>query len=268
MKTCAISRRSSKPERFHVLSPSLTATAEPSAAGRNLFTAKRSQPPADRTQRRTNHESCLLDGYKQSRNAQRAGPHAAEPGAMPLSRSRAPLSVAPTSTCTMGSSPPWRPATSSATSSWASWKRWVPASRTFAAATVSWSRLRSPAVTASSAERRFGPPAINSNPNAHLMEAAYGYSGSGLFGYSPHDGRLCRRPGAVCPGPLRRRRSAETRNRSARTKRSFSCPTSSPPAIWPRRTRRFSLAIPSQSGDADRLDSLPSPAPSCSAPAG
>ena len=24
----------------------------------------------------------------------------------------------------------------------------------------------------------------NSNPNAHLMEAAYGYSGSGLFGYS------------------------------------------------------------------------------------
>ena len=24
----------------------------------------------------------------------------------------------------------------------------------------------------------------NTNPNAHLMEAAYGYSGSGLFGYS------------------------------------------------------------------------------------
>jgi threonine dehydrogenase-like Zn-dependent dehydrogenase len=25
---------------------------------------------------------------------------------------------------------------------------------------------------------------LNTNPNAHLMEAAYGYSGSGLFGYS------------------------------------------------------------------------------------
>ena len=24
----------------------------------------------------------------------------------------------------------------------------------------------------------------NTNPNAHLMETAYGYSGSGLFGYS------------------------------------------------------------------------------------
>src|SRR6201992_1724672 len=33
-------------------------------------------------------------------------------------------------------------------------------------------------------KRSFGRPANNTNPNAHLMEAAYGYSGSGLFGYS------------------------------------------------------------------------------------
>lgn len=33
-------------------------------------------------------------------------------------------------------------------------------------------------------KKKFWAACDNSNPNAHLMEAAYGYSGSGLFGYS------------------------------------------------------------------------------------
>lgn len=33
-------------------------------------------------------------------------------------------------------------------------------------------------------KKKFWSACDNSNPNAHLMEAAYGYSGSGLFGYS------------------------------------------------------------------------------------
>ena len=33
-------------------------------------------------------------------------------------------------------------------------------------------------------KKKFWSACDNTNPNAHLMEAAYGYSGSGLFGYS------------------------------------------------------------------------------------
>jgi threonine dehydrogenase-like Zn-dependent dehydrogenase len=33
-------------------------------------------------------------------------------------------------------------------------------------------------------QKKIWPACDNTNPNAHLMEAAYGYSGSGLFGYS------------------------------------------------------------------------------------
>ncbi|WP_313899748.1 alcohol dehydrogenase catalytic domain-containing protein [Tunturiibacter lichenicola] len=50
----------------------------------------------------------------------------------------------------------------------------------------------------------------NSNPNAHLMEAAYGYSGSGLW-LLAYDGWLCGRAGAVCSCSFRECRSFEDR---------------------------------------------------------
>ena len=62
----------------------------------------------------------------------------------------------------------------------------------------------------------------NTNPNAHLMEAAYGYSGSGTFRLFAHDGRLCRRAGAICPRTVCECWPAENRERPAGRKSSVS----------------------------------------------
>ena len=48
----------------------------------------------------------------------------------------------------------------------------------------------------------------NSNPNAWMAEKLYGYSASGLFGYSHMFGGYRRRPGGVRAGAVRRRRPA------------------------------------------------------------
>jgi threonine dehydrogenase-like Zn-dependent dehydrogenase len=59
-----------------------------------------------------------------------------------------------------------------------------------------------PAEAACSARKRFGQHCHNSNPNAHLMEAAYGYSGSGLFGYSHMMGGYAGGVGSIRPRPV------------------------------------------------------------------
>ncbi len=63
--------------------------------------------------------------------------------------------------------------------------------------------------------------------------------GLGLVRLFPHDGRICRRPGAVCPGPVRQRRSSEDRKRSCPTKKFCSFPIFSRPATWLRKMRKF-----------------------------
>ena len=55
----------------------------------------------------------------------------------------------------------------------------------------------------------------NSNPNAHLMEAAYGYSGSGLFGYSHMMGGYAGGQAQYVRVPVRKCRAIEDRKRSA-----------------------------------------------------
>src|SRR4051812_25307765 len=42
----------------------------------------------------------------------------------------------------------------------------------------------------------------NTNPNAHLLEAMYGFTGSGIFGYSHLYGGYARGPGAYAPAPF------------------------------------------------------------------
>ena len=45
----------------------------------------------------------------------------------------------------------------------------------------------------------------NSNPNAWMAEKMWGYSPCGIFGYSHHARRICRRPGRVRAGSVCRR---------------------------------------------------------------
>ncbi len=52
----------------------------------------------------------------------------------------------------------------------------------------------------------------NTNPNAHIMELAYGVCAVWLLA---HDGRVCGRAGAVCAGAVCGCRAAEDRERSA-----------------------------------------------------
>src|SRR2546423_13925392 len=77
-----------------------------------------------------------------------------------------------------------RRATCSATSSWA--KSWTSAKATIVSrsATASSFRSRSRAATAISARSQLWSLCDNSNPNAWMAEKLYGYSASGLFGYS------------------------------------------------------------------------------------
>ena len=55
----------------------------------------------------------------------------------------------------------------------------------------------------------------NTNPNAHLMEAAYGYSGSGLFGYSHMMGGYAGGQAQYVRVPFANVGTAQNRERSA-----------------------------------------------------
>src|ERR1700712_1250473 len=98
------------------------------------------------------------------------------------SRSHEPPSAVRICIFTMGSFPRWKPATCWGMSSWVSSKR-------LAVTTLRrGDRVVVPFTIACGnclfCKKKIWAACDNSNPNAHLMEAAYGYSGSGLFGYS------------------------------------------------------------------------------------
>ena len=104
----------------------------------------------------------------------------------------------------------------------------------------------------------------NTNPNAHLMEAAYGYSGSGLFGYSHMMGgyaggqaQYVRVPFANV-GPLKIESDLPMR-------RFCSFQISSRLDIWLLKMLKFRKAIRSRCGVADLSASSRLPAPLCSA---
>jgi threonine dehydrogenase-like Zn-dependent dehydrogenase len=78
----------------------------------------------------------------------------------------------------------WNLVTSWVTSSWASSKRWEKTLPIYVEGIEWWCHLPSPAATVSFARKKIWSACDNSNPNAHLTEAVYGYSGSGLFSYS------------------------------------------------------------------------------------
>ena len=86
--------------------------------------------------------------------------------------------------CTTGSFRPWKRATFLATNSWASSKR----SGKGVTNLKRGDRVVVPFTIACGncffCQKKLWSACDNTNPNAHLMEKAYGYSGSGLFGYS------------------------------------------------------------------------------------
>ena len=82
----------------------------------------------------------------------------------------------------------------------------------------------------------------NSNPNACMAEKVYGYSGSGLFGYSHMYGGMPadRRNTSAYPLPTWAPSKYHT---ASTTSRSCFCPISSPPVIWLPRTAASSGVI-------------------------
>ena len=76
----------------------------------------------------------------------------------------------------------------------------------------------------------------NTNPDAATAETVYGFSSSGLFGYSHMFGGYAGGQAEYVARPLRRRRPDARSRKGWRTNRFFSCPTSSRPATWRRRT--------------------------------
>ena len=68
----------------------------------------------------------------------------------------------------------------------------------------------------------------------------------------PHDRRLCRGPGRICPRAVQRCRPDRHSRRASRTTRCCSSPTSCRPAGRPPSTHRSSPAIPSRYGVAAR----------------
>ena len=78
----------------------------------------------------------------------------------------------------------------------------------------------------------------NSNPSdkAPMMEALYGYAGSGLFGYSHMMGGYAGGQARIRPHPVRQRRPDQRSRTGWTTSRCCSCPTSSLPPTRRRRT--------------------------------
>ena len=103
----------------------------------------------------------------------------------------------------------------------------------------------------------------NTNPNAQLMETAYGYSGSGLFGYSHMMGGYAGGQAQYVRVPFANVGPLEDRERSCRTRRCCFCRIFFRPDTWRRRTRRFRRATRLRCGAAVRWGNSRSRARSC-----
>lgn len=103
----------------------------------------------------------------------------------------------------------------------------------------------------------------NTNPNAHLMEAAYGYSGSGLFGYSHMMGGYAGGQAQYVRVPFANVGPIKLENDLADEKVLFLSDISQP-ATWQRRTRESREATQLPCGEQAPSGSSRSPAHSCS----